>query len=212
MFINIHTHQPALANETAIVNFYENFERVAATGLYSIGLHPCFSTHAEMEELKEWSTHKYVITIGECGLDKLSTTNFLLQQQLFEQQVQLANSLQKPLIIHCVKAWTEVLEILQGSKVPVIFHGFNKSKELALQLTGKGYYLSFGKALEQDQMKEVITSVPLSQVFLETDTAGVSIQYIYELAAAAFVIELNSLSLKIQKNAVTVFGEIILQQ
>ncbi len=211
MFINIHTHQPVSANETAIANFYENFERVTVKGLFSIGLHPCFPAHAGLEKVKQWSTHPAVIAIGECGLDKICTTDFLLQQKIFEQQVQLAKSLQKPLIIHCVKAWDEVLKILQACKVPVVFHGFNKSKELALQLTAKGYYISFGKALEQDRIKQILPMLPAQHILLETDMAEMPISTIYEWAAAAMAIDLNSLSLQIEKNAVAVFGNKIIE-
>jgi TatD DNase family protein len=206
LFINIHTHQPASANETAVINIYETFKQVTAKGLFSIGIHPCFAAHANLEELKEWSTHKHVVAIGECGLDKLCATDFLLQQQLFEQQIVLANSLQKPLLIHCVKAWDEVLNILQACKVPVIFHGFNKSKELALQLTAKGYYLSFGKALQHERIKQVMAFLPPTQLLLETDTAEISINTIYKWAAEAMQIDLNALSLQIEKNATAVFG------
>jgi TatD DNase family protein len=210
LLINIHTHQ-RLASAVCILSLYEQFERSKEPGYYSIGLHPCYLSKASLDDVKQWVVYEQVLAIGECGLDKVCSTDFDLQQQLFYKQVLLANELRKPLIIHCVRAFDEVLHIVKHATVPVVFHGFNKSKELATQLTGKGYYLSFGKALEQERMKEVLRSVPLQQVFLETDAAELSIEHIYELASTALAIELNSLSLQLQKNAVTVFGELILQ-
>jgi TatD DNase family protein len=209
LFINLHTHQSSAA--ASIRSLYEHFERSKEPGFYSIGLHPCYLSLSTLDDVKQWAVYEQVLAIGECGLDKICDTNFELQQQVFYKQVLLANELNKPLIIHCVRAFEEALSILKHAKVPVIFHGFNKSKELALQLTSKGYYLSFGKALEQERVKETLASIPPEQVFLETDMAEVSIESIYELAADALAIELNSLSLQLQKNARAVFGEMILQ-
>lgn len=211
MLINIHTHQ-RLTSSVCILSLYEQFERSKEQGFYSIGLHPCYLSKSSLDDVKQWAIYEQVLAIGECGLDKVCSTDFALQQQLFYRQVLLANELQKPLIIHCVRAFDELLHIVKHATVPVVFHGFNKSKELAMQITGKGYYLSFGKALKQEKMKEVLRSVPLQQVFLETDMVELNIEHIYELASTALAIELNSLSLQLQKNAVTVFGELILQQ
>jgi TatD DNase family protein len=132
----------------------------------------------------------------------------VLQQQLFTAQIQLANQLQKPLIIHCVRAYEEVQHLLQQqhNAVPVIFHGFNKNAVLAQQLISKGYYLSFGKAVLQDAMQEVLRAVPRDKIFFETDDSDYSIETIYTAAATALQIDINSLSLQIQKNAAAVFG------
>jgi TatD DNase family protein len=210
LFINIHTHQSSTA-AVSILSLYEQFQKSKEPGFYSIGLHPCYLSNASLDDVKQWAAYEQVVAIGECGLDKVCKTDFVKQQQIFYKQVLLANELGKPLIIHCVRAFEEVLGILKHATVPVIFHGFSKSKELALQLTNKGYYLSFGKALEQERVKEVLSVIPLQQVFLETDMADASIESIYELAASALAIELNSLSLQLQKNAATVFGKTILQ-
>ncbi len=90
--------------------------------------------------------------------------------------------------------------------VPVIFHGFNKSKSLAHEIVEQGYYLSFGKALKKESIKEVVREIAINRFFLETDDADVKIEEIYKLAANALSIDLNSLSLQIQKNAIDIFG------
>jgi TatD DNase family protein len=206
MLINSHTHSKKIFGEISIESLYQNFAQVQQNGMYSIGLHPCFFSNANFEELVKWAYHKNVIAIGECGLDTICNTNTIQQELLFTQQIALANELKKPIIIHCVKAWDAVLKLLQPCKVPVVFHGYNKSKELALQLTSKGYYLSFGKALQQERMKEVVSTVPIEQILLETDTADISIETVYEWAANAFDFEINAFSLQILNNAVKVFG------
>jgi TatD DNase family protein len=213
LFINIHSHQPPQKNECVITNLYNHFEQVVAGGIYSAGLHPWYLNDTtwveEMKALEQYSNNKNVLAIGECGLDKICTTGFLLQQQVFAAQIALANKINKPLIIHCVKAYEEVEKQLQqnNNRVPVIFHGFNKNKILAQQLIHKGFYLSFGKALQQPAMQELIKILPADKIFLETDDAAVNIEMIYLLATQALQLDINSLSLQIKKNAATVFGD-----
>jgi TatD DNase family protein len=206
MYINIHTHS-LLAGHLSIVSLYEKFEQSKQPGFYSIGLHPLYLDRALFEDVKQWAVYERILAIGECGLDKLSSFPLELQQQEFYKQVLLANELNKPLIIHCVRAFDEVVAVLKHARVPVIFHGFNKSRELAKQLIDKGYYLSLGKVLEQERSKELVSVIPVTQLFLETDNNDIRIETIYQLAADAYNVELNSLSLQLQKNAITVFGE-----
>ena len=213
MFINIHSHQPPQKNEFVITNLYNHFEQAVAGGSYSVGMHPWYLNETtwveEMKALELYSNNKNVLAVGECGLDKICTTGFLLQQHVFAAQIVLANKINKPLIIHCVKAYEEVVQQLQqnNNRVPVIFHGFNKNKILAQQLIHKGFYLSFGKALQQPAMQELIKILPADKIFLETDDAAVNIEMIYLLATQALQLDVNSLSLQIKKNAATVFGD-----
>jgi TatD DNase family protein len=211
LFINIHTHHLPAVGELAIQNRFTNFETVELSGIYSIGLHPW---HIDkdwqnlFEQLVQYSTHKNVVAIGESGLDKICKSDWLLQQIVFSKQIRLANQINKPLIIHCVKAWEEVLSALEKEaiKVPVVFHGFNKNILLAKRIIAAGYYLSFGKALQQDSVQQVLATVPAAQFFLETDEADLTIEQVYEYAGSALSIDLNTLSLQIQKNTTAVFG------
>lgn len=210
MLIDIHTHRQPQANIWAIQNRYNGFEQLPVDGFFTAGLHPWYITAQgwpqELAALERISNNKNVLAIGECGLDKLCDTGFALQQTVFAAQVRLANAVNKPLIIHCVKAFDEVLQQLRQNKVPVIFHGFNKGRALALQLQQKGYYLSFGRALQQPRMQEVLAALPIDKIFLETDDATVNIEELYTLATGVFQIDINALSLQLQKNAAAVFG------
>jgi TatD DNase family protein len=218
VYINVHSHQTELvAGVRTVQNLYKNFPSVADAGFFSVGLHPWFveaETWADtFEEMKRWSREQSVVAIGEAGLDKVCATSMQLQETIFAAHIQWANELAKPLIVHCVKAHAEVMQLLtvQKNKVPVIFHGFNKSKELARQLAERGYYLSFGKSIERAAMADVLSSVPIDQVFLETDKSDIPIQELYTIAASAFQIPEDSLSLQLFKNAATVFGAATLQ-
>ncbi len=213
MFINIKTHSNPISNELIIKDLYGNFEQVVSeTSLhFAVGLHPWFikesTWESEFSIMKQVSLLPNVKAIGECGLDKVCVTDFLFQQTVFKQQILLANQIQKPLLIHCVRAFEEVTTMLKKNKnkVPVVFHGFIKSKAQAQQLVGQGYYLSFGKGVQHERIKKVIAAMPLDKIFFESDAIEMPIQMVYENAATALQIDLDLLCLQIKKNATTVF-------
>ena len=213
MLIDIHTHNPVPAGVRGIRNLYRHFDQVEEPGFFSIGLHPWHVTETGWKEayknLQQWCHHRHVVAIGECGLDKVCGTSFSLQQEVFKQQVQLAKELNKPLLVHCVKAYQEVLQLLQEQtlSVPVVFHGFNKSTELGLELVKKGYYLSFGKKLLQStRLRQLLLQIPSSSFFLETDDAALSIAEVYQITAATLQIQEKALSLQLAENVARVFG------
>lgn len=212
-YINIHTHQPVSSKHEDVfelVNFHDQFEIVNAETYCSMGLHPWYLQDQEhqFEILGHYSRNAYVLAIGECGLDKVCTTDWARQEIAFQNQIELAHKLNKPLIIHCVKAYTEVLSMLQKVKVPVIFHGFNKKSALAMEIIQQGYYLSFGAVLLKDNnsVQEAFSQVPPDRFFLETDDAGISIAEVYQAAADIRKTEEEVIILQLQQNFKKVFG------
>jgi TatD DNase family protein len=210
MFINIHSHNAAAPNEWTVQSLHKDWERVSMPGRFSLGIHPWYiekDCQQQFSQMKQWVHHPHAIAIGECGLDKVCTTDFSMQENVFKEQIQLAVTLQKPLIIHCVRAWEEVFSLLKkAAPLKAIFHGFAKNAELARRIINRGYYISLGKELEKESMKEVIRLLPPDKIFLETDDASLSITTVYEWAAKALGIGQNSLCLQLQKNAEAVFG------
>jgi TatD DNase family protein len=118
-------------------------------------------------------------------LDKLKGAPLADQINIFEQQIALAKQLNKPMIIHCVKAFAELIEIKKRLKVkiPMIIHGFNKKEALGKQLIDNGFFLSFGSALLQAGAGAASLIQSDLPFFLETDEAPISIVEIYETAA-----------------------------
>ena len=212
MYINIHSHNPAAAGEWAIQNLYKDFNLAIKPGIYSAGLHPWYIDEAgwkvSFEILKQFSKQNQVIAIGECGLDKVCDTSFTLQQEVFIAQLLWANEINKPLIIHCVKAFDEILGLLKkhSIKVPVIFHGFNKNRLLAEKIIQQGHWLSFGKALQQPAMQQIFASLPTNKIFLETDDAAINIQQIYLAATSVKNISMEQLNLQLTENGHAVFN------
>jgi TatD DNase family protein len=131
--------------------------------------------------------------------------------EVFKKQLLLAQTLKKPVIIHCVGAFQELIALKKELKlnIPLIVHGFSKSAEQAKQLVENGFYLSFGKYLIQNPgLKEVLLSVPNDRIFLETDVLDFNIADIYKLAAEYKAIDLVVLQNIIKNNFSTVFKQL----
>uniref|UniRef100_F4C8C1 TatD-related deoxyribonuclease n=1 Tax=Sphingobacterium sp. (strain 21) TaxID=743722 RepID=F4C8C1_SPHS2 len=205
-FINIHTHNKQTEGVVSVINLGDNYNRCLDFDPCSIGIHPWFVTDTsfkgQLDELANYAAHETVFAIGECGLDKRCETEWLLQQKAFFEQVKLANRIDKPLLIHCVKAFGEVVQCLQkvNSKVPVIFHGFNRGITVARTLIEKGYYLSFGRSLIRDQHLESLKACPLTQLFLETDDAELEIETVYNKASVVLGMPVEALAVQLHEN------------
>jgi TatD DNase family protein len=184
---------------------------------YSYGIHPWYintNYRDVLERLHLVGRDRRCLAIGECGLDKLIKTDMRLQTEIFEEQIALANEINKPLIIHCVKAFNEVLYSLEKkqNKVPVIVHGFNNNMNIANELLKSGVKLSFGKALLTfgSNASEVIRHVGRHNFFLETDDSDISIKYIYKKAAELLGIDEEILKEQLKSNYQKTFKEEII--
>ena len=100
-YFDVHTHT---AKPNGIVNCYPEAE--IPESYFSIGIHPWYISdlNEQLHLLEEKAKHNNCLAIGECGLDSFSEVDIKLQKIAFRQQIQLANQLKKPLIIHLVIA------------------------------------------------------------------------------------------------------------
>ena len=211
-YFNLHTHQSTNQPEVLeLVNQYPQ-EFDASIPFYSIGIHPLYIDENRLESDFKIVDEKLALleclALGECGLDKRSETSFEVQQSVFERQLALAEKHQKPVVIHCVAAFQEVIEIKKRLKisVPMIIHGFSKKVELAKQLIDNGFYVSFGKnLLRNPELKSVFVSIPNDRFLLETDMVEEGIQTVYALAAKYKGLELIKLLEIVIKNYTTIF-------
>jgi TatD DNase family protein len=214
--IDVHTHQPDPPEGViAIRNLLDGFDRIPSEGRYSVGLHPWYLQPEYAIELPAQlitaAKAGNVLAIGECGLDTRCDTPADLQRRAFIAQVELAKQVNKPLIIHCVRAFDELLSILRKCQVstPVIFHGFRQSVDLAGRILSKGYMLSFGRHLLNEQVAEVFRKLPADRVFLETDQAQICISEVYAAAAACLHTDVDQLAIDIESRFRHIFGSIV---
>ncbi|MGZ4089342.1 MAG: TatD family hydrolase [Bacteroidia bacterium] len=180
---------------------------------YSYGLHPWyieeFAYEEQLRKLEIKADEKRCIAIGECGLDKLSKVDFELQEKVFIEQIRIANYYRKPMIIHCVKAFNELVNCLNlnNNEVPVIIHGFNNNENIARVLLTHGCYFSFGKALlgYESNAAKALKNIGRKNFFLETDDADISIKYIYRRASEILGIDEEILKQQIESNFEAIF-------
>ncbi len=218
-YLDIHTHhfRQNDANHIFIYNLIAGKDPcdLRPDYFYSCGIHPWYLSGLEQkwEILLQNSDLPQMIALGECGLDFqkkiLAKYPESVQKEIFIRQIQWAEKIKKPLIIHCVKCFHELLNIRKNhSGNRWIIHGFDKNKEIAKQLIDAGIYLSFGAGIiKHPATAQALSKVPLHQIFLETDDQEeFSIEEIYQKASEIRGIEVEKLSEIILKNAKKVFG------
>lgn len=211
-FVDIHTHKSTYERDTVTVqNIFpgEGFAAFSGRNFYSVGLHPWhISTKSENNEalqiVEDALQFDHVIFVGEAGLDKIAKTDFSEQQRVFEAQAFIAEEFQYPLIIHCVKAYNEVLELRKRMKpaLPWILHGYNGSIELTHQLLEAGFLFSFGSILFKENAKalESFRELPLEKIFFETDESEENVEKMYNRGAVLKDLPTEKLKTQIWKN------------
>lgn len=143
----------------------------------TVGFHPEYAdvfSLADVEKLRPIakSTEK-VVAIGEIGLDyHYEGYNRDRQISLFRAQIELANELDLPVIVHCRDAVGDCMEILDELKPRGVMHCFSGSWETAKEVLKLGMYLGFTGVLtfkNSRKAREVVEKMPLERLLLETD-------------------------------------------
>jgi TatD DNase family protein len=187
------------------------FDNYDLSQFYSVGLHPWDIDSFTTEKLKNIKLHPNLLAIGECGLDKLKGPDLAIQEEVFRTQIELSEKLQLPIIIHCVKAYSEIIKLRKDFKPSQawILHGFNASKETMEQALKYDFYFSLGQTLFNPSSKasQVLPFIPNNRLFLETDNnPQLKIQSVYEKAADIIKVDINDLLLIINRNFKRLFN------
>ncbi len=214
---DIHTHQILLEDtddpyHSCILDVYplefevakESFIRHA----FSCGIHPWYSEDSENQliYLKEIVSDPRIVAIGEAGLDKLKGPSYDIQIPVFKEHITLSEKLKKPLIIHCVKAWEELIRISQecNHTQPWIIHGYRGKPELTKRLINEGFMFSVGEDINVESME----IIPVESLFCETDEDEMDIRDVYAQAAQAKNMDLDEFAEKIAENVHRLFPTI----
>ena len=211
-YIDIHCHSVLNEPETIFVqNIYpgEGFAAFSGRNFYSVGLHPWHikssdENNKQMIMVKEALEFNHVIFVGECGLDKMASTNFEEQKRVFEAQAIMAEEFEYPLIIHCVKAYNEVLELHKKLKPTMswIMHSYNGNIQITKQMLNKGFLFSFGENLFKSNSKtiESFQYLPLNTIFFETDEFDGEVEKMYQKATEIREIPIADFKMAIWEN------------
>lgn len=190
--LDIHTHKTATnLNATSIQSFSltDQLPQIPTDRPISVGLHPWYATLANLEEqlahLAQIAQQPNVKLIGECGLDRLKGEPLANQLLIFEKQIALAEKLNKPMVLHCVRCFDELMAIKKRLQVqvPMVIHGFNKNAALGQQLLDKGFWLSLGASILKQDSNTAKLLGSTDCFFLETDEGEIGIETIYEAAS-----------------------------
>lgn len=228
VYYDIHTHRPSVHQEdVAIVNCLvpaldagshsgqaiSSFGKEDTAGclsdpassagkgkLHSVGIHPwyIYNVEEQLAGLERQAMLPGVISIGEVGLDKLAEAPLERQQEVFKASAALAESLGVFLIIHCVKAWDELIALKKELKphMPWVIHGFRGNAALAGQLIRQGFYLSFG---EHFNPAAVRVAWP-DRLFAETDDREIDIRTVYDHLSASLDLPLERFAAQVAEN------------
>ncbi|KAG8065924.1 hypothetical protein GUJ93_ZPchr0004g39956 [Zizania palustris] len=145
------------------------------------GLHPWWVPERSpdwMDLLRRFFAETPEAAVGEIGLDKGShgkTIDFGEQVEVFQRQLELAKELNKPVSVHCVRAFGDLLEILKRTgpfPAGVLLHSYLGSAEMVSSLANLGCYFSlsgFLTDMKSTKAKKMLKSIPLDRILLETD-------------------------------------------
>ncbi|WP_312090063.1 TatD family hydrolase [Chryseobacterium sp.] len=199
-FFDFHHHKKQVAY--GIYNI--DIETSVPDFLYSAGIHPKDIDEENIENQFKWLQSvisENCFAIGECGLDSTVLSSMKLQEDVFLRQIQMANDFKKPIIIHCVRKFYEVISFRKFSQQPMIIHGFNKKEKVAEDLLKNNFYLSFGKAVLYNlSLQNTVKKIPLDKFFLETDNDNFNIADLYLKVSELKGISLEKLHSQILEN------------
>lgn len=190
MIVDIHTH---------------NRETKAKT-VEAVGIHPWHALGADIATIESKAAD--ADAIGEIGLDFACAVSREEQERIFRVQLAIAERLRKPVVLHCVRAFEEVMRVLRDFHLSaVIFHGFIGSKEQAQRAVAEGYYLSFGeRTFRSPKTIAAMRNIPLSHLFVETDESSTPIEAIYEKIAELRGISIAELAAATEENYNRIFN------
>ena len=215
-FFNAHSHRkPQSGSEFVCRNAYHFLSAKSIGKLpyaLSVGIHPWHALAfkpEKVENLRTLASVPQVLAIGECGLDRRKGPPLSVQLPCWEAQFFLAQELRLPLILHCVRAWQDLLPLCRVSEVPMLFHDFRgNSSVLEAFLPLPHVFFSFGKNLmNPGKAREVFCRVPEERFLLETDNSSLRIESLYQKAAGLRELSPEKFQVQMKKNTVAFFGE-----
>jgi TatD DNase family protein len=213
--INIHTHLPHRSENTIeLVSVQLNKgETPGENAFCSAGWHPWDAQKASLERIREtivaaiqWPQ---TIALGECGLDRVCRVDLEIQKRVFLLHLKSAEEYHLPLIIHCVKAFSDLLQELKRNRFKgrMVLHAFSGNRQQIESLLNYHVYFSVGSEIisETPRLIESLHAIPPDRLFLETDISEVPILALYQKAAEIKGIEVEELEKRITENLKALF-------
>ncbi|MCM1109853.1 MAG: TatD family hydrolase [Clostridium sp.] len=167
MIADIHSHHPGPGRILSVDPSVDG--SLPGEGPFSVGIHPWNTPagSAAFGNLERMAESPSVVAIGETGLDRNRGGSAAEQTGTLMRHIELSERLRKPLILHVVGRWNEIVDLRRrvGPSQPWIIHGFRGKPQLARQLLREGFLLSIGERFNP----ESVSLIPEESLLLETD-------------------------------------------
>lgn len=208
---NVHTHSvqdyPHIINIRDVKSWSVPH---SANQYQSVGIHPWDANNCDINLLKTilQSSKSSVVSIGECGIDRIKGPSMDIQHKCFEKQLYLAAEHQLPMTIHSVRAISDVLSYMK--KFPnlfYVFHGYSGNTTQTNQLLKYNTWFSFGEQMlrKNSKITEVLQIIPVNRIFFETDDSDLDIREIYRAYCHFCNINITELTNAVHQNVNSVF-------
>ncbi len=178
------------------------------------GLHPWNLNNWQnrLPALEKNLQHPQCLALGECGLDRRHQTDYSLQLQALEAQLELGKKLHLPLVLHCVRSHNDLLSAIRKSrlKTPFLLHAYSSSEEELKQWLSYPAYFGIGHfLLKRPKLQALIQRIPKDRILLETDEAPASsLEETGPLLARLLNLSEDDLKTQIWQNAQNCFQRI----
>lgn len=206
--IDIHTHKQYHDETLHIFSWEIGVDDALVPGeTFSAGVHPWRAAMVDPDAAVAYLRHAPIAAVGEVGLDYATDVSRERQKEVFRAQLAVAQERWLPVIIHCVKAYNDVLSILRDYALPaVIFHGYIGSPQQTRSIVERGYCVSLGpRSFSSTKTVESMLLMPPERLFLETDDGSEDIQEVYQKAAITFNVPVYRLTEQIESNYKRIF-------
>lgn len=212
-FLDFHTHRMRHETDGDVIEIVSlHLGQHKPSKFFTVGLHPWWTTspldEAQRTSLVPLLSDPACLAMGEMGLDQLKGPPMAVQMDILRSQLHIAQSLNKPVIIHCVRAYDQLLRIKK--EFPGItkwcVHGYGRHAILARQLIDQGLYLSLMPTVAAKYV-DWFGSLPHDRLFLETDSMpDTDITTVYANVAGLTGMRITDLQHQMNSNARTFFG------
>jgi len=176
---------------------------------FSAGIHPWDAGKYDLAAFAPLFDSPRCLAIGECGLDRTSEAALPLQMKVFEAQLAESVRRGKPLMIHCVRCFPELLRLkssLSEDAPDWVIHGFRGTKRKAFDLLDAGCVLSFGAGLLRDAGNmEYFAEIPPDRILIETDESPELFDRILAEAAAMHLLSQSEFAAIVRANFKRIF-------
>jgi len=184
--INVGSHQQACLDSIALAKKHQNI--YAAVGIHPHDAEKVKDIPQLISFLEKLTKEAKVVAIGECGLDyyafdqgkfrkDLSLEVKNKQKEVFKAQLQLAEKLKLPVIIHNRESHDDLLKIISGFKGQGVIHCFSGDKNFLEKVLELGFFIGFDGNItfkNAQELQEIVKIVPLDKIVIETDSPFLS--------------------------------------